>query len=222
MLRILPLSLCKPPPTGGATQITPTGPLGPSALSGPSAKSYICFEPTKYMDPTELWIKEQERFLSADKNYQREPVEYINLYFCFVDLSDSIVKVDVEKYLFSSSEPDTRIIGESILLQKVEKLRQYKFQEMMLFHVGLESTDMHNYAKSGSNEYNFVDTFPVIRDIYVPPSIFIFHPVNYLLVLMKERPPIRGSAMKVSAAVSKKRVRFSEEVHNKTRRKSTS
>jgi hypothetical protein len=184
---------------------------------GPSAKSYICFELIKYMDPTELWIKEQERFLSADKNYQREPVEYINIYFCFVDLSDSIVKVDVEKYLFSSSDPDTRIIGESILLQKVEKQRQYKFQEMMLFHVGLESTDMHNYARSKTNEYNFVETFPVIRDIYVPPSIFIFQPVNYLLVLMKERPPIR-SAIKVSAG-SKKRVRFSEEVHNKTRRK---
>ena len=191
------------------------------APTGPSAKSYICFEPTKYMDPTELWIKEQERFLSADKNYQREPVEYINLYFCFVDLSDSIVKVDVEKYLFSSSDPDTRIIGESILLQKVEKQRQYKFQEMMLFHVGLESTDMHNYARSKTNEYNFVETFPVIRDIYVPPSIFIFQPVNYLLVLMKERPPfLRRSAIKVSAAGSKKRVRFSEEVHNKTRRKS--
>lgn len=187
-------------------------------LRDPSAKSYICFEPTKYMDPTELWIKEQERFLSADKNYQREPLEYINIYFCFVDLSDSIVKVDVEKYLFSSSDPDTRIIGESILLQKVEKLRQYKFQEMMLFHVGLESTDMHNYARSKTNEYNFVETFPVIKDVYVPPSIFIFQPVNYLLVLMKERPPIR-SAIKVSAG-SKKRVRFSEEVHNKTRRKS--
>lgn len=191
---------------------SPSGPL-----RDPSAKSYICFELTKYMDPTELWIKEQERFLSADKNYQREPVEYINLYFCFVDLSDSIVKVDVEKYLFSSSDPDTRIIGESTLLQKVEKQRQYKFQEMMLFHVGLESTDMHNYARSKTNEYNFVETFPVIRDIYVPPSIFIFQPVNYLLVLMKERPPIR-SAIKVSAG-SKKRVRFSEEVHNKTRRK---
>jgi hypothetical protein len=188
-------------------------------VRAPSAKSYICFEHTKYMDPTELWIKEQERFLSADKNYQREPVEYINIYFCFVDLSDSIVKVDVEKYLFSSSDPDTRIIGESILLQKVEKLRQYKFQEMMLFHVGLESTDMHNYARSKTNEYNFVETFPVIRDIYVPPSIFIFQPVNYLLVLMKERPPIRSS-IKVSAG-SKKKVRFSEEVHNKTRRKGT-
>lgn len=178
------------------------------------------------MDPTELWIKEQERFLSADKNYQREPVEYINLYFCFVDLSDSIVKVDVEKYLFSSSEPDTRIIGESTLLQKVEKQRQYKFQEMMLFHVGLESTDMHNYARRKTNEYNFVETFPVIRDVHVPPSIFIFHPVNYLLVLMKERPPCSPlrlslrSAIKVSAG-SKKRVRFSEEVHNKTRRKGT-
>ena len=194
-------------------------PLSPPFGSAPSAKSYICFEPTKYMDPTELWIKEQERFLSADKNYQREPVEYINIYFCLVDLSDSIVKVDVEKYLFSSSEPDTRIIGESILLQKVEKLRQYKFQEMMLFHVGLESTDMHNYARSKTNEYNFVETFPVIRDIYVPPSIFIFQPVNYLLVLMKERPPFLRSAIKVSAG-SKKRVRFSEEVHNKTRRKS--
>ena len=194
------------------------------APTGPSAKSYICFEPTKYMDPTELWIKEQERFLSADKNYQREPVEYINIYFCFVDLSDSIVKVDVEKYLFSSSDPDTRIIGESILLQKVEKQRQYKFQEMMLFHVGLESTDMHNYARRKTNEYNFVETFPVIRDVHVPPSVFIFHPVNYLLVLMKERPPcspLRGSAIKVSASVSKKRVRFSEEVHNKTRRKGT-
>jgi hypothetical protein len=127
--------------------------------------------------------------------------------------------VDVEKYLFSSSDPDTRIIGESTLLQKVEKQRQYKFQEMMLFHVGLESTDMHNYARSKTNEYNFVETFPVIRDIYVPPSIFIFQPVNYLLDLMKERPPIRSS-IKVSAG-SKKKVRFSEEVHNKTRRKGT-
>ena len=195
------------------------GANGMGAL-GPSSKSYICFEPNKYMDPTELWIKEQEKYLSADQNYQREPLEYLNIYFCFVDLTDSIVKMETEKYLFSSSEPDTRTIGESALFQMVEKRRQsgkYGFQEMMFFHVGLDSTDMHNYARSKTNEYNFVELYPVIRAVSVPPAIFIFQPVNYLLILMKERPPIR-SAIKAGAG-SKKRVRFAEENHNKTRRK---
>ena len=195
--------------------------FGPWSFLWPlSSKSYICFEPNKYMDPTELWIKEQDKYLSADQNYQREPLEYLNIYFCFVDLTDSIVKMETEKYLFSSSEPDTRIIGESALFQMVEKRRQsgkYGFQEMMFFHVGLDSTDMHNYARSKTNDYNFVELYPVIRAVSVPPAIFIFQPVNYLLILMKERPPIR-SAIKAGAG-SKKRVRFAEENHNKTRRK---
>ena len=82
-----------------------------------SSKSYICFEHNKYMDETDLWIKEQERFIYADNNYQREPLEYLNIYFCFVDTDNSIVKVDTEKYLFSDTDAlPTRIIGESAIV----------------------------------------------------------------------------------------------------------
>ena len=80
------------------------------------------------MDETDLWIKEQERFIYADNNYQREPLEYLNIYFCFVDTDDSIVKVDTEKYLFSDSDASpTRIIGESAILKMIEQKRQSKY-----------------------------------------------------------------------------------------------
>lgn len=166
------------------------------------------------MDDTDLWIKEQHKYLYADKNYQREPLEYLNLYFCFIDTTDSIVKIDTEKYLFSNNES---IIRETDILQMVEKRRQskYIFQEMSLFHINLESTDMHNYAKSRENEYNFVESYPVIRDIFVAPSIFIFQPVNYLLILLKERL-VQKSSLKTSGG-SKKQVRFADD-RKKTRR----
>jgi len=186
-----------------------------------SSKSYICFEHNKYMDETDLWIKEQERFIYADNNYQREPLEYLNIYFCFVDTDDSIVKVDTEKYLFSDTDASpTRIIGESAILKMIEQKHQskYMFKEMSLFHIGLDSTDMHNYAKCKENEYNFVENYPVIRDVYVPPSIFIFQPVNYLLILMKERNPVLKSALKTGGG-SKKRVQFVDDNRRKTRRK---
>jgi len=167
---------------------------------------------------TDLWLKEQEKYLYADKNYQRELVEYLNIHFCFVDATDAIVKIDTEKYLFSDS--DECVVRESDIFKMIEERRQskYVFKEMMLFHVGLESFDMHNYAKSKENEYNFVEIFPVVRNILIPPSIFIFQPVNCLLILLKEKPPaVLKSALK-TAGGTKKRVQFRED-KKKTRRR---
>jgi len=175
----------------------------------------MCFTNTTYMDETnlcetDLWLKEQEKYLYADKNYQREPVEYLNIHFCFVDATDAIVKIDTQKYLFSDS--DDSIIRESTIFKMIEERRQskYIFKEMMLFHVGLESFDMRNYAKCKENEYNFVEIYQVVRDVLVPPSIFIFQPVNCLLILMKERlPSVLKSAIKTGSN-TKKRVQFKD------------
>jgi hypothetical protein len=169
------------------------------------------------LSETDLWLKEQEKYLYADKNYQREPVEYLNIHFCFVDTTDAIVKIDTQKYLFSDS--DDSVIRESTIFKMIEERRQtkYIFKEMMLFHVGLESFDMHNYAKCKENEYNFVETYQVVRDVLVPPSIFIFQPVNCLLILMKERmPAVLKSALKTGGG-TKKRVQFRDDL-KKTRR----
>jgi hypothetical protein len=53
------------------------------------------------MDEDDLWLQEQKKILNIKTNYKREPLEYINLHFCYVDEDNEIVNLTKEKHTFS-------------------------------------------------------------------------------------------------------------------------
>ncbi len=155
------------------------------------------------MDDDEKWLQEQWKLLSIKNNYKREPLEYINLHFCYVDAENSIVNLKTEKHTFS----ETQIILEKELFAIIEEKKHdaninYVFTELSLFLVDLEPENIQTIEPSKSS---FFKTMPFISDIEIPPSIFIFHPLNSLFFLFKRRK----SNLKQSGTKSSKKVSFS-------------
>ena len=147
------------------------------------------------------WIEEQEKILNININYKREPVEYIHFHFCYVDADDSIVSLKTEKHTFSgfseaalSEAPPSEapLLSEAQLLKIIDDKKQheninYAFSELSLFHVDLEP---ENIQTIDPTQKPFFKTFPFISDIPIPPSIFVFHPLNSLFFLFKRRKSI--------------------------------
>ena len=155
------------------------------------------------MDDDEKWLQEQWKLLSIKNNYKREPLEYINLHFCYVDAENSIVNLKTEKHTFS----ETQMISETELFAIIEEKKHdaninYVFSELSLFLVDLEPENIQTIEPSKSQ---FFKTMPFISDIAIPPSIFIFHPLNSVFFLFKRRK----SNLKQSGTKSNKKVSFS-------------
>ena len=154
-------------------------------------------------DDDEKWLQEQWKLMSIKNNYKREPLEYINLHFCYVDAENSIVNLKTEKHTFS----ETQMISETELFNIIEEKKHdaninYVFSELSLFLVDLEPENIQTIEPSKSQ---FFKTMPFISDIAIPPSIFIFHPLNSVFFLFKRRK----SNLKQSGTKSNKKVSFS-------------
>ena len=155
------------------------------------------------MDDDEKWLQEQWKLLSIKNNYKREPLEYINLHFCYVDAENSIVNLKTEKHTFS----ETQMISETELFAIIEEKKHdaninYVFTELSLFLVDLEPENIQTIEPS---KPQFVKTMPFISDITSPPSIVIYHPLNSVFFLFKRRK----SNLKQSGTKSNKKVSFS-------------
>lgn len=155
------------------------------------------------MDEDDLWLQEQKKILNIKTNYKREPLEYINLHFCYVDADNAIVNLKTEKHTFS----ETQTISEKEIFNIIEEKKHdanlhYVFSELSLFIVDLEPENIQTIEP---NNAPFFKTLPFVSDIVIPPSIFIFHPLNSLFFLFKRRK----SSLKQGVTKSNKRVSFS-------------
>jgi hypothetical protein len=140
------------------------------------------------------WIEQQERILQTHECYSREPMDSILCYFVYVNLENSIEKVTSERIDLGGDGSKTVISSEQVL-QLIQSNRistpttKYIFQESFLYYVDLESENLQQFIQ-GDNfvdiSKRFLQVLPLLDDIVVPPSIFVFHHLNSLYFLFKE------------------------------------
>jgi hypothetical protein len=140
------------------------------------------------------WIEQQERMLQIQQSYSREPMDSILCHFLYVNLENNIEKVTSERINLIVNT-DKNIISMEHVLQLIQSNRistpntKYIFQESFLYHVDLESENLQQYIQ-GDNSIDiskrFFHVLPLLDDIVLPSSIFIFHHLNSLYFLFKE------------------------------------
>jgi hypothetical protein len=178
---------------------------------------------TKIMEEEDLdvsWINNEKRMLSVDHNYQREPLETILFHFCYTN-SDTIHKVLTEKYIFRDNNSTVPLSDLEKIIEEKSKMdvTKYDFAEYVTFVVDLEPENIQSYVSEGMQVNFMSEKKTTLADIVCPQSIFIFHSLNAIIVVFKERvvPSITvpKSIMKKNSNITKKMVRF----HNsKTKR----
>lgn len=156
------------------------------------------------------WLKEQERLEKVNNNYEKEPMENIELYFIFINQNSFIEKITNERL---DLDCKTGIISKADLHSIIEKKQSstWTLDDVMLFHVNLEPQNIHSYSKSDDISNGFVQVLKTVdNDIHIPPSIFIFHRINSIFFTFKQKPSvfIPESIIKKHAGKSTKKVRI--------------
>lgn len=153
------------------------------------------------------WIQEQTKILNIQSNHPREPLPYIRLHLCYVDCNNSIVEIKTEKHVFENT--NERMITEAEILHLIDthkrrETRLFAFSELAVFHVDVEPEHINSFAPELTT---FFKPLTIISDIHLSNSIFIFHPLNCLFFIFKQKSSLRGGS--TGGTKSMKRVVFS-------------
>jgi len=135
------------------------------------------------------WINDQQRIQNIQSNYCREPVDNINVYSLYINKNSFIDKITCKKQVVTKG-----VIGRDIVLgiiqnNKTNASKKYKLVDVVLYHVDLEPEHLQTYSQIDdiqTSSRNFFQVLPIVDEIVVPKSIFIFHSLNSLFFMYKE------------------------------------
>lgn len=125
------------------------------------------------------WILEQERLENIDHNCWREPLTQINIATLYINSNKEIETIEREKMDISG----INILSKEKLIQLTQVKRKYTpttkyiLKETLWFHVDLEPENIQQFSEK---QNTFLHIYPILEDIILKPSIFIFHKLNTL------------------------------------------
>lgn len=163
-------------------------------------------------EDTELdisWLTEQNKILSIQNKYQREPVENINVYSIFINKNNYIERINHSKMNTRAikqhnNENNNHISGipQEEVLKIIQDgkhmnfgtLSKYKFNEVLTFFIDLEPNNVHLFSQNTPSEpSSFFNITKQISDIVIPDSIYIFHEINSIYFIFNEDVENLGS-----------------------------
>jgi hypothetical protein len=137
------------------------------------------------------WIQEHERIQNIQKSYCREPMTSIPLFFIYINQHQYIDKILSEKHDISVEDK----LSKEALLHIVEKhkistpVSKYKLVDVLKFHVTIEPEHIQTFSKNENIEEiskDLMKVLPVLDEIKIEPSIFIFHSLNSIYFIFQE------------------------------------
>jgi hypothetical protein len=138
------------------------------------------------------WIDKHERMNNIHKNYQREPMDSIKMCYIYVNLDSEIEKVVCEnETLVQMDSSNTCIIPKERVLQIVQNKKmlnaslKYSIETILLYNVSIEPENIQKYVNS-ENSIPFLKIYPIVDEILIQPSIFIFHEINCIYFIFKQ------------------------------------
>jgi hypothetical protein len=134
------------------------------------------------------WIEKEEKLLTIQQNYTREVADSIKCYFLYMNRNLYIEQITTEDIAVI----DGKISKERVLRLVQEKRFQktnfkYTFKDAWMFLVDLEPSQVQAFSQSEVSA-QFITPLPLLEDIIISPSIFIFHDMNAVYFLFEEVP----------------------------------
>lgn len=139
------------------------------------------------------WIEESERMCSIETNLLREKLSSVPMMFIYINQHLVIDSVEREILLLPENISHSTDLSLSHIIPKEKLIKlvkskqkntsssKYILKETLLYHVPLEPEQISSFITISPEEMSpFLRVFPIIEDIILPPSLFIFHSVNGL------------------------------------------
>ena len=151
----------------------------------------------EYEDIDDSWLKDHKRLTKIQELESiKEPMDSIQVHYIYINVHSFIDKIITEEIdLHLGNDGVSSFISNDFLLQLIQskKIRtpisKFKFKEVLLYNVELEPEHVQNYSNSESFQdlsKSFFKSIPIISDIVISPSIFIFHNVNCMYFIFQE------------------------------------
>ena len=145
------------------------------------------------------WIHHEQRLSVIHQKCFPEKIPYITLEFIYVNKNSEVVETTVEKLPINSN---TNCLSKELLIsiihyhKKHSPSHNYILKDTLLFHIPIQPEVLPSFLDKTFNCSTFVKTFPIIEDIVLTPSIFIFHPVNTLFFVYCEQDTFAEKQLK--------------------------
>ena len=138
------------------------------------------------------WIAELERLEKLSQNPMREYADRIPFTILYINKENNI-----ESILHKTLRLDeTNIIRKERLLKmtssysKTTNDSKYICREILFFNIPIEPEKINGFSQTtflgNDTASQYLQKFPVIDDIHIDPSLFIFHTVNNLYFVFFE------------------------------------
>lgn len=144
------------------------------------------------------WTNEYSRTLHAETTESAELMESISVHFLFVNTQFELCKTIVEQVPLQILDNRASLLSEEVLIQLLESVRnfggkRYQCDQIMQFCIDIHPDKLFSYMdteKSPFQEPTLLKILDIPRSITFPPSLFIFHTLNSVWIVMQELIPI--------------------------------
>jgi hypothetical protein len=158
------------------------------------------------MDDLDIsWIDKQNKLHNIDKNYCREPMESIAIHFIYINTKNYIEKISSDII-----DLHNNIISKERILQIIQHNKsihpsRYILMDIIVYNVDLEPNHIQEFVYSEMDPTKFFKTCPILDDIVIHPSIFIFHSLNAIYFIFQEIELIDNPVIKPILKIGKER-----------------
>ena len=175
------------------------------------------------------WIQYEQRLSIIEQKCFPEKIPYILLEFIYINKNSEVVKTTCEK--LSIHAKFGSCLSKELLISIIHSHKKntsdcnYVLKDTLLFHIPIQPEVLPSFLDYTFDCSSFMKSYPIIDDIVLAPSIFIFHPVNTLFFIYCEQETL---AAKLKSALKSdhpqpnnnitKRVRIKLPISRSTRR----
>ena len=162
------------------------------------------------------WITDTQRLISITQTCLREELLYISLVFLYIDKNKETTSIKKDTLEFGTR---VRQISKEKILELIEtnKKEKYILRDNFLFHIPIEPESISLFHEDTYKHY--WTSCPLGKDVELPPSIFIFHPVNtiYFIYYEEDEKPLKSSLRNNHTVIGKltKKVRWGKHRHTR-------
>lgn len=171
----------------------------------------------EYKDLDDKWIQNFENTENQYYHFYKENIFYIHLNFIYVNRENEIIKIKNEPFILSN--PNTILAEEWIGIFNKHSIlngEKYKLHSVLKYNICIDTDEVSGFLKENDTK-DYLTIIKNIGDIYFDATIHMFHDLNDLTIILKQRE--NTLEMKNYNNITKKHFYHSNSKHNKTKRK---
>ena len=123
-----------------------------------------------------------------------EYMDQIDIHYLYINQKSALDKIVTEKHFFEKCSTEN-FLSKELLLKYIQSKRQpstslrYKLKDILLYLVHLEKDSIQDFTKTTDlKKYSdsFFKILPIIDDISFQPSMYLFHKINSIYIVLQE------------------------------------